>query len=171
MAVAERAKWWTLLAVIACLVVFGTLVTANKRVPVNPEKRPASIVEGNVVVVAKDDIPEGTLFDPLIEQGGVATTMVPSNMGERATVTDVSQLELRYASRPIYAGEQIPLNSVCDLRVAAKWVHEIGDMSYRVSLLGPPPCHHVSEAREGGLSGGFLPATVKAWVAAHPERS
>lgn len=59
------------------------------------------------VIVAKQDIPAGTVLDELIEGNAFTSISVPDNAVIEGAITDLAQLEQTTAAYPILQGEQI----------------------------------------------------------------
>ena len=64
-------------------------------------------VETLDVLVATQEVPAGTEFDPLIDQGVFATKPIPVGDVVDGALTDVYQLQGQRSAYPILAGEQI----------------------------------------------------------------
>ena len=72
------------------------------------------ITEGTSVIVSTVDIPAGAALNPLIKRGKFASILVSNNAVVPSAVVDISQLQGKYATAPIYEEEQIPLARVGD---------------------------------------------------------
>ena len=72
------------------------------------------ITEGTSVIVSTVDIPAGAAFNPLIKGGKFASIWVPNSATVPGAVVDISQLQGKFATAPIYQKEQIPLARVGD---------------------------------------------------------
>ena len=70
------------------------------------------ITEGTSVIVSTVDIPAGAALNPLIKEGKFASILVPNSAVVPGVVVDISQLQGKNATVPIYENEQIPLARV-----------------------------------------------------------
>jgi Flp pilus assembly protein CpaB len=70
------------------------------------------ITEGTSVIVSTVDIPAGAALNPLIKGGKFTSIEVPNSAVVPGVVVDISELQGKYATAPIYQNEQIPLARV-----------------------------------------------------------
>jgi Flp pilus assembly protein CpaB len=95
--------------VVALALLLAIGATAAVFLYVNGVKENA-ISSGDVtkVIVAQQDIPANTSFDPLIDQGVFVEKTIPTDAAVQDAVNSVDQLRGHTATVPILANEQIP---------------------------------------------------------------
>jgi pilus assembly protein CpaB len=93
------------LALLLALGATGAVFLYVQGVRQEAEKSPSGDLVA--VIVAKEDIPGGTVLDPLIERGTFDSVRVPKDALVQGVVTDLSQLKRRTTSATILQGEQI----------------------------------------------------------------